>query len=96
MKAKNLTITLAACAFALASCKPKTETTEGQLSAGSDKVAEGVSEMVEAGTTAVEEVVTPAPAVEAPAVEAPAVEAPAVEAPAVEAPAVVAPATPAE
>jgi hypothetical protein len=86
MKAKNLTIILAACAFALASCKPKTETTE---------------EQVKSGSTAVEEQLTPAPAVEAPAVEAPAVEAPAVEAPAVQEPAVqepavVAPATPAE
>ena len=86
MKAKNLTIILAACAFALASCKPKTETTE---------------EQVKSGSTAVEEVVTPAPAVEAPAVQEPAVQEPAVEAPAVqepavEEPAVVAPATPAE
>ena len=81
MKAKNLTIIIAACAFALASCKPKTETTE---------------EQVKSGSTAVEEVVTPAPAVEAPAVEAPAVQEPAVQEPAVEEPAVVAPATPAE
>jgi hypothetical protein len=103
MKAKNLTIALAASLFALASCKPKAETTEEKVSAGADQVAEGVNKMVEAATpAAVETPVEPTEptgaaagdTVVAPAAEAPAVQ-PAVEAPAVQ-PAVEAPVAPAE
>ncbi len=85
MKAKFLITAIAA--IALVSCKKQTE----EVSGGSDKVEEGVTQVVEAAAEA-----APAePAVEEPAVEAPATPAPAVEAPATPAPAVEAPATPA-
>lgn len=78
MKAKILTIALAAGAFAFVACKPAAETTREEVSAGAEEVAEGVSEVAEAAAetaaetgvaieAAVEEA-TPAPA---PAVEEP-------------------------
>jgi hypothetical protein len=61
MKAKILTISLAASAFAFVACKPKAVITTEEVRA--DNVAEVVSEIVE---TAAEEV-EPAPAEPAPA-----------------------------
>ncbi len=83
MKARILTIALAAGAFALVACKPKPDTTKEEVKAGADKVAEGVSQIVEASAeaagnaaadagaaveAAVEEV-TPAPAPTTPPAE---------------------------
>jgi hypothetical protein len=86
MKVKNLTIALAASVFALASCKPKAETTEEKVSAGADQVAEGVNKMVEAAAPAAVEPAEPAEATATDAVVSPAPVAPAAEAPAAEAP----------
>ena len=58
MKAKILTIALAATAFAFVACKPEAKTTEEKVKAEGDKVAEGVAKVVESGTEEVE----PAPA----------------------------------
>ena len=96
MKAKNLTIALAASVFALASCKPKAETTEEKVSAGADQVAEGVNKMVEATAPAAVEPAEPTGAAAVDAVVPPAPVAPAAEAPAAEAPAAEAPVAPAE
>lgn len=86
MKVKNLTIALATSVFALASCKPKAETTEEKVSAGADQVAEGVNKMVEATAPAAVEPAEPAEATATDAVVSPAPVAPAAEAPAAEAP----------
>lgn len=95
MKVKNLTIALAASVFALASCKPKAETTEEKVSAGADQVAEGVNKMVEAAApAAAPAAVEPAEPAEATATDA--VVSPAPVAPAAEAPAAEAPVAPAE
>ena len=91
MKIKNLTIALAASVFALASCKPKAETTEEKVSAGAAQVAEGVNKMAE---TAAPAAVEPAEPVEVPATDA--VVSPAPVAPAAETPAAEAPVAPAE
>lgn len=75
MKAKILTIALAATAFAFVACKPKAPVTEEKVKAEGDKVAEGVAKVVESGTEEVE----PAPADAAPAPAAPAPTEPAAE-----------------
>lgn len=61
MRAKILTITLAACAFALVACKPKVETTKENVSTEAEKVAEGVSHIVEVGVDEVEPATEPTP-----------------------------------
>ncbi len=63
MKAKILTIALAAGAFALVACRSEVKTTtKEEVKAGAEEVAEGVSDIVE---SAVEEV-EPAPTEPAP------------------------------
>ena len=46
MKARTLTIAIAACAFALAACKPKPDTTKEEIKAGADKSNQSVSRFI--------------------------------------------------
>ena len=70
MKAKIVTLALAAGMFALVACKPKADNTE-KKEVNADQVAEGVSEIIDVATEEVEPIPGEVAPAEPPAVPAP-------------------------